>query len=168
MLNRLKNSNWLRYIGTLIIGGLLVALGYLIGDSAPSVEAQDSITRFETITCKGLTIFDGNPEHGSIWLGIDEKRPVLILSDHADFSKAKIQIQINVGADPQHDIEAAVLSLINGHKDGSNIGLIAGRGETAVVNVSTKKLIPPGVSLTVGASGSGIMLEGDLVQSRMR
>ena len=93
---------------------------------------------------------------------------MLILSDHADFSKAKIQIQINVGADPQHAIEAAVLSLINGHKDGSNIGLIAGRGETAVVNVSTKKLIPPGVSLTVGANGSGIMLEGDLVQSRMR
>ena len=101
MYNRLKHSYWSRYVVTLIIGGLLVALGYLIGNSDPSVEAQDSIMRFETITCKGLTIFDGNPEHGSIWLGIDEERPVLILSDHADFSKSEMQIQINVGYDPK-------------------------------------------------------------------
>ena len=59
MLNRLKNSNWLRYVATLIIGGLLVALGYLIGDSAPNVEAQDGMVKFDdTISCKKLLVTD--------------------------------------------------------------------------------------------------------------
>ena len=163
MFNRLKHSNWSGYIGTLIIGGLLVALGYFIGDSAPSVEAQDGITRFDTIACKGLTVSDGNPEHGAILLGIIEEHPVLVLSDHADFDKAKIQIQISVGYDIKHDFESAVLKLLNRHNDGSSIGLIAGRGETALIDMNTAKRITPGISLTVGAKGSGMILEGELV-----
>ena len=165
MFNRLKHSNWSRYVVTLIIGGLLVSFGYLIGNSAPDVGAQDGMTRFETIVCEGLTIFDGNPEHGSIWLGIDEERPVLILSDHADFGKAKMQIQVSVGYDPKYDTEAAVLKLLN-HK--SSIGLFAGTDETAVINLNTEKLMIPGISLIAGTKGSGIMLEGDWVQGKMR
>ena len=34
MFNRLKNPDWSRDVVMLIIGGLLVALGYLIGNSA--------------------------------------------------------------------------------------------------------------------------------------
>ena len=76
MLNRLKHSNWSRYIGTLIIGGLLVALGYLIGDSAPNVEAQDG---------RVLIRFNVRDLYGSIWLGIIEEWPVLVLLDHVRF-----------------------------------------------------------------------------------
>ena len=168
MFNRLKDSNWSRYVVTLIIGGLLVALGYLIGDSAPNVEAQDSITRFNTIACKGLTVSDGNPEHGAILLGIIEEHPVLVLSDHADFDKAKIQIQISVGYHLKHDVESAVLKLINGYNDGSSISFVAGRGETAAIVVGTEKRIRDAFSLLVGAKGSGIMLEGDTIQARDR
>ena len=168
MFNRLKHSNWSRYVVTLIIGGLLVALGYLIGDSAPSVEAQDGTTRFETIVCKGLIVSDGNPEHGSIWLGIIEERPVLVLLDHADPSKAKTQIQIGVGHDTKRGTEAAGLSLINNHDDGSAMGIFASRGETAVINISTKKRINHAFNLWIGAKGSGIMLEGDTIEARDR
>lgn len=168
MLNRLKDSTWSRYVVTLIIGGLLVALGYLIGDSAPNVEAQDDITRFETITCKGLIVSDGNPEHGSIWLEILDERPTLVLSDHADLSKSRIQIQLSVGHTTKLGTGDAVLKLLNRHNDGSSIGLVAGRGETTIINMSTEKRITPGISLTCGSKGSGIMLEGNLVQTRMR
>ena len=163
MLNRLKHSNWLRYVGTLIIGGLLVAFGYLIGDSAPSVEAQDGITSFDTIQCNALIVSDGNPEHGSIWLGIIEERPTLVLFDHADLSKSRVQIQISVGNDPKSNTEAAVLKLLNRHNDGSYIGLVAGRGETTIINMNTEKRSTPGISLTCGSKGSGIMLEGNLI-----
>ena len=168
MFNRLKHSNWSRYVGTLIIGGLLVALGYLIGDSAPSVEAQDSLTTFDILTCKEITVFDGNPEHGSIWLGILEERPTLVLSDHVDLSKSKIQIQLSVGHSTQFGTEDAALKLLNRHNNGSSIGLVAGRGETAIINMNTEKRITPGISLTCGSKGSGIMLEGNLVQTGMR
>ncbi len=76
MFNRLKNSNWSRYVVTLIIGGLLVALGYLIGDSAPNVEAQGGITRVDSIiACKGIAVSDGNPEHGTIVLAFLDGAP---------------------------------------------------------------------------------------------
>ena len=168
MYNTLKHSNWWRYVVTLIIGGLLVALGYLIGDSATNVEAQDNITKFDIITCKGIIVSDGNPENGFIMLGISKESADLILSDHADLSKAKSQIQINVGADTKHGTEAAVLKLINAYNDGSSINLVAGRGESAAINMGTKKRINDALSLWTGSKGSGIMLEGDLVQSRMR
>ena len=168
MLNRLKNSNWSKYVVTLIIGGLLVALGYLIGNSAPNVEAQDGVTRFETITCKGLIVSDGNPEHGSIWLGILEEHPTLVLSDNANLSKSRIQIQLSVGHSIQFGTEDAVLKLLNRHNEGSSIGLVAGRGETALINLNTEKRTTPGISLTCGSKGSGIMLEGNLVQTRTR
>ena len=113
MFNRLKHSNWLRYVVTLIIGGLLVVLGYLIGDSASNVEAQNNIARFETITCNGLMVSDGNPAHGSIWLGILEERPTFVLSDYADWSKSKIQVQISVGRGAKPSTENATLKLLN-------------------------------------------------------
>jgi hypothetical protein len=168
MFNRLKNSNWSRYVVTLIIGGLLVSLGYLIGDSAPSVEAQDGITRFDTIQCNGLIVSDGNPEHGSMWLGIIEEQPALVILDHADPTEAKTQIQISVGHDIKRGTESAGLSLINNHDDGSAIGIFAGRGETAVINVSTKKRINDAFNLWIGAKGSAMMLEGDTIQARDR
>ena len=57
----LKPSNWYRYIVTLIIGGLLVAIGYIIGDSTGNVEAQNRTGGFdETIICKKLWVTDEN------------------------------------------------------------------------------------------------------------
>ena len=158
--NWLKHSNWLKYVVTLIIGGLLVSIGYLIGNSTPDVNAQDEITEFDIVKCKGLIVSDGNPEHGSIILGFIEKRPMLVLSDHADFSKAKIQIQINI-KEPEHGLEAAVLRLINDHDDGTSIGLFADRNESAQINVSTKNRINNALGLWVGSKSSAIMLEND-------
>ena len=84
MYKRLKHSNWWRYVVTLVIGGLLVAIGYLIGNSTSSVGAQNNITKFDIITCKGIVVSDGNPEHGFIILGISKESADLILSDQAD------------------------------------------------------------------------------------
>ncbi|MCY4566720.1 MAG: hypothetical protein OXD49_00300 [Candidatus Poribacteria bacterium] len=163
MLNRLKNSNWSRYVITLIIGGLLVALGYLIGDSAPNVEAQDGITRVDSIiACKGIVVSDGNPEHGAILLSFLDGDPVLILTDHGDPSKSNIEINLSFKN------KAATLNLANRYNDGSYIGLVAGRGETAGVLVTTEKRINDAFNLLVGAKGSGIMLEGDTIQARNR
>lgn len=133
MFNRLKHSNWLRYIGTLIIGGLLVALGYLIGDSAPNVEAQDGITRFENIVCKALVVSDGNPEHGAIVLSFLDGAPALILTDHRDTSKSNIEINLHIRN------KVAALNLASRYNDGSHIALTAGRGETALMTMRSEK-----------------------------
>ncbi|RKU31843.1 hypothetical protein C6497_00755 [Candidatus Poribacteria bacterium] len=168
MYNSLKHSNWWRYVVTLIIGGLLVAFGYLIGDSAPSVNAQEGIMRFGSIICNGLTVSDGNPEHGSIWLGILEKRPTLLLSDHADWNKSSIQVKIEVRYDQKSKTKTAIVSLLNGHSDGSHINLVAGTGETAGIVIGTKKRTNDGIGLWVGSKGSRLTLEGDPIQTRFR
>lgn len=163
MFNRLKDSNWSRYVVTLIIGGLLVALGYIIGDSAPNVEAQDGITRVDgIIACKGIAVSDGDPEHGAIVLSFLDGAPVLILTDHGDSSKSNIEINLSV------QNKAAALRLTNRYNDGSHIGLVARRGESATVLVTTEKRINDAFNLLVGAKGSGILLEGDTVQTRKR
>ena len=162
MFNRLKHSNWLRYIGTLIIGGLLVALGYIIGDSASNVEAQDGITRFDSIVCKALVVSDGNPEHGSIWLAFLDGAPVLMLTDHSDSSKPHTEINLSVRN------KAAVLHLANGHKDGSHIGWVAGTGETALMTMRSEKRLTDALNLFVGPNGSGIKLENETILSRLR
>ena len=162
MLNRLKNSNWLRYVATLIIGGLLVALGYLIGDSAPNVEAQDGITRFENIVCKALVVSDGNPEHGSIWLAFLDGAPALVLTDHNDLSKENIEINLSVKN------KVAALNLVSRYNDGSHIALTAGRGETASMTMMSEKRLTDALNLFVGAKGSGIQLENEIILSRLR
>ena len=162
MFNKVKHSNWLRYIGTLIIGGLLVALGYLIGDSAPSVEAQDGITRFEHIVCKALVVSDGNPEHGSIWLAFLDGAPALILTDHSDPSKANIEINLSVKN------KGAALNLASRYNDGSHIALTAGRGETAAITMMSQKRLTDALNLFVGSNGSGIQLENEIILSRLR
>ncbi len=86
----------------------------------------------------------------------------MILTDHADSSKSNIEINLGV------QNKAAVLRLTNGYNDGSHIGLVAGRGESAAISVGTKKRIRDAFSLLVGAKGSGIMLEDELVQAEGR
>ena len=162
MFNRLKYSDWLRYVGTLIIGGLLVALGYFIGGSTPNVEAQDSTTSFDIIRCKGLIVSDGNSEHGTIVLAFLDGAPVLILTDNADSNKSNIEI--NLGAQNN----TAALRLTNRYNDGSHIGLVAGRGETALINMMSENRHTDALNLVVGANGSGIKIENELVLSRGR
>lgn len=162
MYNRLKHSNWWRYVVTLIIGGLLVALGYLIGDSAPSVEAQNNVTSFDIIQCNGLVASDGNPEHGTIVLAFLDGAPVLILTDHADSRKSNIEINLGV------QNNAAALRLTNRHNDGSHIGLGAGRSETAVITMMSEKRLTDALNLLVGPNGSAIKLENEVIQSRLR
>ena len=162
MFNRLKHSDWLRYVGTLIIGGLLVALGYLIGDSTPNVQAQDNIARFETIACKMLVVSDGNPKHGQIVLAFLDGAPVLILSDHAGSNKSNIEINLSTRNN------AAALRLTNRHKDGSHIGLVAGRGESALMTMMSENRLTNALDLVVGADGSGIKIENELILSRGR
>lgn len=162
MYNRLKHSNWWRYIVTLIIGGLLVAFGYLIGDSASDVEAQDGVTRFETVACKDLIVSDGNPEHGAIVLTFLDGAPVLILTDHGDSGKSNIEINLGV------QNNAAALRLTNRHNDGSHIGLVAGRSETAVITMMSEKRLTDALNLLVGPNGSAIKLENEVIQSRLR
>lgn len=163
MINRLKKSNWLRYIGTLIIGGLLVAFGYLIGDSAPNVEAQDGITRFDSIVaCKGLAVSDGNPEHGAIVLAFIDGAPALILTDHGDTSKSNIEINLHIRN------KVAALNLASHYNDGSHIALTAGRGETASMTMRSEKRLTDALNLFVGSNGSGIQLENEIILSRLR
>lgn len=163
MFNSLKHSNWLRYIGTLIIGGLLVAFGYLIGDSAPNLEAQDGITRIDgIIACKGIAVSNGDPEHGAIVLSFLDGAPVLILTDHGDASKSNIEINLGV------QNNTAALRLSNRHNDGSHIGLVAGRGESAGITMTSKKRLTDALNLLVGANGSVIKLENEIILSRFR
>ena len=162
MFNSLRHSSWLRYIGTLIIGGLLVALGYLIGDSAPNLEAQDGITRVENIVCKALVVSDGNPEHGAIVLSFLDGAPALILTDHGDTSKSNIEINLHIRN------KVAALNLASRYNDGSHIALTAGRGETASVTMRSEKRLTDALNLFVGSNGSGIQLENEIILSRLR
>ncbi|MYB63495.1 hypothetical protein F4X73_02285 [Candidatus Poribacteria bacterium] len=154
--------NWYKYVIVLIIGGLLVAFGYLIGDSTPDVDAQDSITRFDTIQCKGLIVSDGNPEHGYIVLTFLDGSPTLVLSDHSDPNKAKIGIDLST------QDNAAALRLKNLHNDGSHIGLVAGRGETAIMTFTTQKRVTDALTLSVGAKGAMVSLENETVNFKFR
>lgn len=163
MYKSLKKSNWWKYVVTLIIGGLLVAFGYVIGDSNQNVEAQDSITRFGIIECKGLIVSDGNPEHGSIQIGILEKRPMLVISDHAQSNKTKIQTNMSIIKN-----DHAVLSLTNLHKDGSHIVLLAGRKESAIMTMKSQKRITDALNLFVGPEGAQINLENEVVNFKRR
>ena len=162
MYNRLKHPNWLRYIGTLIIGGLLVAFGYIIGESNQNIEAQEGITRMGIIHCKGLIVSDWNPEHGSIQLGILEGSPIFLLSDHADSKKTKIQTNMSIKDDH------AAISLTNLHKDGSNIVLLADRNESALLTMKSQKRITDALNLFVGPNGAQINLENEVVNFKHR
>lgn len=162
MYHGLKHSIWWKYVATLIIGGLLVSTGYLIGNSAPDVVAQDDITRFDTITCKKLIVSDGNPEHGLIILTFLDGSPTLVFSDHQDPKKAKIQINLGI------ENETAVLRLTNRNRDGSHIGLAASRNESAVMIMTSENRLSDALNLFVGANGTQINLENEVVNFKLR
>ena len=158
--NWLKHSNWLKYVVTLIIGGLLVSIGYLIGNSTPDVNAQDEITEFDIVKCKGLIVSDGNPEHGSILLAFLDGAPVLILADHADSNKSKIEINLDV------QNKAAAFRLINRYNDGSHIGVVAGRNESAIMTMMSGNI--EALNLLTGTNGAQINLENEVVNFKPR
>lgn len=162
MYNSLKHSNWWRYVVMLIIGGLLVAFGYLIGDSTPDVDAQDNITSFDFIQCKGLVVSDGNPEHGTIVLTFLDGSPTLVFSDHSDPNKAKIEINLST------QNNAAAIRLTNRNRDGSHIGLVAGRSESAIMTFTTQNRITDALNLAVGPKGAQINLENEVVNFKHR
>ena len=170
MFKRLKHSNWLRYIGTLIIGGLLVALGYLIGDSAPSVEAQERIVKFdETIFCKRLvvteeiSVTDGN---AVINIAIIEGEPGIFIAEQVGDAENPIK-----GAHLTLAIEkkTAVLRLSSEYDNSGHIGLTGGKG-AAVMQIKTRDRMDKddGITLTTGTPGSLIMFEGKVVESDVR
>ena len=105
---------------------------------------------------------DGNPEHGAIVLAFIDGAPVLILTDHGDSSKSNIEINLGV------QNKAAALRLTNRYNDGSHIGLVAGRGESALITMMSEKRLTDALNLFVGAKGSGIKLENEIILSRLR
>ena len=170
MFNRLKHFDWLRYVGTLIIGGLLVAFGYLIGDSAPDVDAQDGIVKFdETISCKKLlvtdeiSVTDGN---AVINIAIVEGEPGIFIAEQVDEKGNTVK-----GAHLTLAVEKkkAVLRLSSEYDNGGHIGLSSGKG-AAVMLIKTRDRLDKddGITLTTGTPGSLIMFEGKLVESDVR
>ena len=170
MFNRLKHSNWLRYIGTLIIGGLLVALGYLIGDSAPNLEAQEGIVKFdETIFCKRLvvteeiSVTDGN---AIINIAIVDGEPGIFIAEQIDEAENTVK-----GAHLTMAVEKkrAVLRLSSEYDNGGHIGLSSGKGAAAMLIKTRDRMDEDdGITLTTGTPGSLIMFEGEVVKSDIR
>lgn len=170
MLNRLKNSNWLRYIVTLIIGGLLVAFGYLIGDSTPSVEAQDGIVKFhDTIFCKKLLVTDEislSDGNAVINIAIVEGAPGIFIAEQVDEKENTVKgAHLTLAVEKQK----AVLRLSSEYDNGGHIGLSSGKG-AAVMLIKTRDRMDKddGITLTTGTPGSLIMFEGKLVESEVR
>ena len=170
MFNRLKDSNWSRYVVTLIIGGLLVALGYLIGDSTPNVEAQDGIVKFDdTIFCKKLLVTDEislSDGNAAINIAIVDGEPGIFIAEQIDEGKNTVK-----GAHLTMAIEKkkAVLRLSSEYDNGGHIGLSSGKG-AAVMLIKTRDRMDKddGITLTTGTPGSLIMFEGKLVESEIR
>ena len=170
MFNRLKDSNWLRYVVTLIIGGLLVALGYLIGDSAPNVEAQDGIVKFDdTIFCKKLLVTDEislSDGNAAINIAIVDGEPGIFIAEQIDEAENTV-----TGAHLRMAIERekTVLRLSSEDANGGHIGLSSGKG-AAVMLIKTRDRMnkDDGITLTTGTPGSLIMFEGKLVESEIR
>ena len=170
MFNRLKDSNWSRYVVTLIIGGLLVALGYLIGDSAPNVEAQNGIVKFhDTIFCKKLLVTDEislSDGNAAINIAIVDGEPGIFIAEQIDEAKNTVK-----GAHLTMAIEKkkAVLRLSSEYDNGGHIGLSSGKG-AAVMLIKTRDRMDKdnGITLTTGTPGSLIMFEGKLVESEIR
>ena len=168
--NKLKDSNWLRYVVTLIIGGLLVAFGYLIGDSAPNVEAQDGISKFDdTIYCKKLLVTDGisvSDGNAVIDIAIVEGEPGIFITEQVDEKENTVK-----GAHLTLAVEKkkAVLRLSSEYDNGGHIGLSSGKG-AAVMLIKTRDRMDKddGITLTTGTPGSLIMFEGKLVESEVR
>lgn len=154
--------NWYKYVITLTIGGLLVAFGYLIGDSSSNVEAQDGITKLDIVQCRGLVVSDGNPEHGTIVLTFLDGSPTLVFSDHSDPNKANIEINLST------QNNAAAIHLTNRNRDGSHIGLVAGRSESAIMTFTTQNRFTDALTLAVGTKGAQISLENEVVNFKLR
>ena len=164
MYHRLKHSNWWRYVVTLIIGGVLVAFGYLIGNSTTDVNAQNEITEFDIVKCKTLIVSDGNPEHGIIMLAISETGPELMLIENGDLNKTKILIKLSINT----KVPSAELHLTHEVNDGSHIGFVAGNNASAVMTITSQKRLTDAFNLFVGPNGSQINLENEVVNFKLR
>ena len=104
---------------------------------------------------------DGNPEHGSILLAFLDGAPVLILADHADSNKSKIEINLDV------QNKAAAFRLINRYSnDGSHIGVVAGRNESAIMTMMSGNI--EALNLLTGTNGAQINLENEVVNFKPR
>ena len=55
------------------LGGIFVALGYLLSGANIDADPQENITEFDTIHCKKLIVHDGMPGKGKIVLGFSEE-----------------------------------------------------------------------------------------------
>ena len=55
------------------LGGIFVALGYLLSGANTGAAPQENITEFDTIRCKKLIVHEGIPETGKIILGFSEE-----------------------------------------------------------------------------------------------
>lgn len=170
MYNSLKHSNWSRYIVTLIIGGLLVALGYLIGDSAPNIEAQNGIVKFDdTIFCKKLLVTDEislSDGNAVINIAIIEGEPGIFITEQIDEANNTVK-----GAHLTMAIEKkkAVLRLSSEYSNGGHIGFSSGKGAAAMLIKTRDRMdTDDGITLTTGTPGSLIMFEGKLVESTVR
>ena len=163
----LKHSNWYRYIVTLIIGGLLVAIGYIIGDSASNVEAQNRAGRLdETIICKKLlatdeiSISDGN---AVINIAIVDGEPGIFIAEQIDEEKESVK-----GAHLTLAVEKkkAVLRLASEYENSGHIGLVSGKG-AAVMQIKNRHRMDKtdGITLTTTPPGSMMIFEGKLVES---
>ena len=170
MFNRLKNPDWSRDVVMLIIGGLLVALGYLIGNSASDVDAQDGISKFDdTIYCKKLLVTDGisvSDGNAVIDIAIVEGEPGIFITEQVDEIENTVK-----GAHLTLAVEKkkAVLRLSSEYDNGGHIGLSSGKG-AAVMLIKTRDRLDKddGITLTTGTPGSLIMFEGKLVESEVR
>ena len=162
--------NWWRYVVTLIIGGLLVSIGYHIGNSAPDVEAQDEIVKlYDTISCKKLfvtdeiSVSDGN---AVISIAIVEGEPGIFIAEQIDEKENTVKgAHLTVAIEKKR----AVIRLSSEYDNGGHIGLSSGKG-AAVMLIKTRDRFDKddGITLTTGTPGSLIMFEGKLVESEIR
>ena len=170
MYNNLKHSNWLRYIGTLIIGGLLVSIGYVIGNSATGVNAQDeTINIHDSITCKKLFVTDEihvSDGNAVISIAIVEGEPGIFIAEQIDEKENTVK-----GAHLTLAVEKkrAVIRLSSEYDNRGHIGMTSGKG-AAVMLMKTRDRFEKddGITLSTGTPGSLIMFEGKLVESEIR
>lgn len=170
MYHRLKHSNWWRYVVTLFIGGVLVSIGFLIGNSAHDVVAQDELEKFnDIITCKKLlvseeiSVTDGN---AVISIAIVEGEPGILIAEQIDEKENTVKgAHLTIAVERKR----AVLRLSSEYDNGGHIGLSSGKG-AAVMLIKTRDRFDKddGITLTTGTPGSLIMFEGKLVESEIR
>ncbi len=170
MYNGLKHSNWWKYIGTLIIGGLLVSIGYVIGNSAPDLNAQDeTINIHDSITGKKLFVTDEihvSDGNAVISIAIVEGEPSIFIAEQIDKKENTVKgAHLTVAVEKKR----SVIRLSSEYDNGGHIGMTSGKG-AAVMLMKTRDRFEKddGITLSTGTPGSLIMFEGKLVESEIR